>query len=71
MERKIPDIVGLVGMLKCIAAFNQLPAGDSLSFTIRDEDVNTALVKIMGNDAGCRMVLEETPEGHRMMVTKT
>jgi len=71
MKRNMPDIAGPVGMLKCMAALRQLPVGDSLSFTIRDADVYAALMKILGNDARCRIALEETLEGHRMMVTKT
>lgn len=71
MERNMPDIAGPVGMLKCIAALRQLPTGDSLLVTIRDADVYAALVKILSNDAGCRIALEATPEGHRMLVTKT
>jgi hypothetical protein len=67
----MPDIVGPVGMLKCMAALKQLPAGDSLSFTVGDADVYAALVKILSNDAGCRIALEATPEGHRIVVTKT
>ncbi len=58
-------------MLKCMAALRQLASGDSLSFTVRDQDVYAALMKILGNDTGCRIALEATPEGHRMMVTKT
>jgi len=71
MEQKMPDIVGPVGMLKCMAALRQLPTGDSLLVTVRDADVYAALVKILSNDAGCRIALEATLEGHRMMVTKT
>lgn len=67
----MPDIAGPVGMLKCIAALRHLPTGESLSVTIRDADVYAALVKILSNDAGCRIALETTPEGHRMLVTKT
>jgi hypothetical protein len=71
MERNMPDIAGPVGMLKCMAALRRLPSGDSLSFTVRDADVYTALMKILSNDTGCRIALETTPQGHRMMVTKT
>jgi TusA-related sulfurtransferase len=71
MEQKMPDIVGPVGMLKCMAALRQLPIGDSLSVTVRDADVYAALVKILSKDDGCRIALEATLEGHRLMVTKT
>ena len=71
MERNMPDIAGPVGMLKCMAALRQLPSGDCLSFTVRDQDVYAALMKILSKDTGCRITLEATPEGHRMMVTKT
>jgi hypothetical protein len=71
MERNMPDIAGPVGMLKCLAALRQLPPGDSLGFTVRDADVYAALVKVLSNDAGCRITWEATPEGHRLTVTKT
>ena len=71
MERNMPDIAGPVGMLKCMAALRQLASGDSLSFTVRDQDVYAALMKILSNHTGCRIVWEATPEGYRMMVTKT
>ena len=71
MERNMPDIAGPVGMLKCMAALRQLASGDSLSFTVRDQDVYAALMKILSNDTGCRIALEAAPEGHRMVVTKT
>jgi len=71
MERNMPDIAGPIGMLKCMAALRQLPVGDSLSFTVGDADVYAALVKILSNDAGCRLALETSLKGHRVMVTKT
>jgi hypothetical protein len=54
-----------------MAALRQLASGDSLSFTVRDADVYAALMKILSNDTGCRIILEATPEGHRMIITKT
>jgi TusA-related sulfurtransferase len=71
MELNMPDIAGPLGLMKCIAALKQLQAGDILSVTVRDKDVHAALVKVVGNDAGCRMVMQACPEGHHMRVTKS
>ena len=66
----LPDITGPIGMLKCLAALRQLPAGGALSFTVRDADTCSTLVKVFSRDAGCRMTIEETREGHHMIVRK-
>lgn len=70
MELNMPDIAGPIGLLKCVAALGQLQTGDVLAVSVLDADVYAALVKIFGNDGGCRVFLEETAEGHRMVVTK-
>ena len=70
MELNMPDIAGPIGLLKCVAAVKQLHTGDRLSVIVRDEDIYAALVKILGKDAGCRLRLDEMPDGHRMRVTR-
>jgi hypothetical protein len=70
MDVKLPDIAGPIGMLKCLAAFRQLPAGGALSFFVRDADAYATLAKVFGRDAGCRMTIEETTEGCHMIVRK-
>ena len=70
MDVNLPDIAGPIGMLKCLAALRQLPAGSALSFTVRDADAYSTLVKVFNRDAGCRMTIEETAEGHHMVVRK-
>ena len=70
MDVHLPDIAGPIGMLKCLAALRHLPAGSALSFTVRDADAFGALVKVFSRDAGCRMTIEETAEGQRMVVRK-
>jgi hypothetical protein len=70
MDVNLPDIAGPIGMLKCLAALRQLPAGDALSFTVRDADAYSTLVKVFSRDAGCRMTIEEIEEGHHMIVRK-
>jgi len=71
MEFEMPDIAGLIGLLKCMAAINQLKAGDTLAVTIRDADILAVLEKILDNDEGCRLMMQTRPEGHYMQVTKT
>jgi hypothetical protein len=70
MDVNLPDIAGPIGMLKCLAALRQLPAGNALSFTVRDGDAYAALLKIFSRKAGCRLTTEETAEGHHMIVRK-
>ena len=70
MNHLMPDITGLVDLLKSRAAINQLASGDSLCLTVRDADVYGALILIIGNDAQCRMNVSEIPDGHRLTVTK-
>jgi len=70
MDHNMPDIDGLVGLLKYTAALRQLPLGDTLCFTVRDADVYEALVRIVENDRHCRMRVAETAEGRRMRVTR-
>jgi len=70
MDIRLPDITGPIGMLKCLAALRQLPAGDALAFTVRDSDVYRTLAKVFSRDAGCCMTIEETAEGHHMIIRK-
>jgi TusA-related sulfurtransferase len=70
MDISLPDITGPIGMLKCLAELRQLPAGDALSFTVRDSDAYRTLAKIFSRDTGCRMTIEEIEEGHHMIVRK-
>jgi hypothetical protein len=70
MEYNMPEIAGLVGLLKCTAALRQLPSGDTLCFTIRDTDVYEALIRILRNDGQCRLMVADTPKGRRMRVTR-
>jgi hypothetical protein len=70
MDVRLPDITGPIGMLKCLAALKRLPAGGALSFMVRDSDAYRTLAKIFDEDAGCRMTIEETAEGHHMIVRK-
>ena len=70
MQHVMPNIAGLVDLLKSRAAINRLPSGDTLCLIVRDADVYGALVRIVGNDAQCRMNISEIPDGHRLTVTK-
>ena len=70
MEVNLPDIAGPIGMLKCLAALRQLPAGGALCFTVRDAEAYSALVRIFSRDARCRVAVEETAQGHHMIVRK-
>ena len=70
MDVNLPDIAGPIGMLKCLAALRQLPAGDAVVFTVRDADAYQTLVKIFSRDARCRMTTEETAEGHLMIIRR-
>ena len=68
MDVNLPGIAGPIGMLKCLAEFRQLPAGDALSFMVLDVDAYQTLAKIFSRDAGYRMTIEETAEGHHMII---
>lgn len=70
MKHIRPDIAGLVDLLKSRAAINRLSSGDTFCLTVQDADVYGALVRIIGNDAQCRMNVSEIPDGHRLTVTK-
>ena len=70
MQDIMPDFDGLIYLLKSRAEINRLSSGDTLCLTVRDADVYGALVRIIGNDAQCRMDVSKIPAGHRLTVTK-